>query len=146
MAEIVAVCISEEKGTAKEDVRERTAIGGHGLEGDAHAGPWHRQVSLLAEESRDVMKEKGVDVALGAYGENLITRGIALKDLPVGTKLKIAEKVLLKVTQIGKECHDRCAIYHQVGDCIMPKEGIFGRVLKGGKIYRGDMVRIISDL
>jgi len=146
MARIVAVCISEAKGTPKHDMGERKAIVGFGLEGDAHAGPWHRQVSLLAKESADVMRAKGLKIDHGSFGENLVTEGIEVKSLPIGTKLSVGKEVLLQVTQIGKVCHDRCAIYYQAGDCIMPREGIFAEVVRGGTIRVGDEVSVYSML
>ncbi|KNZ68995.1 MOSC domain-containing protein [Thermincola ferriacetica] len=143
---IVAVCTSEKKGTRKKNVGAGRLIIGHGLEGDAHAGPWHRQVSLLALESIEKMRQKGLDVNPGDFAENLTTQGIGLTDLPLGTKLKIGEKAIGEVTQIGKVCHDRCAIYYQAGDCVMPREGIFIRVLKEGTVKVGDTIEVIKDV
>ena len=116
----------------------------HGIVGDAHAGDWHRQVSLLAQESIDKMRALGLDVNAGDFAENITTSGIDLVSLPIGTRLQVGE-TLLEVTQIGKECHTRCAIYDQAGDCVMPKEGIFARVLSGGTIRPGDSVATIID-
>lgn len=141
MGEILAVCISEKKGTAKHDVGQIELIKDFGLKGDAHAGNWHRQVSLLSYEKIEEFRVKGINVKLGAFGENLVVKGIDLARLPIGTKL-MAGKVLLEVTQIGKECHDRCSIYNTVGDCIMPREGIFAKVLGGGNIKIGDTIKI----
>jgi MOSC domain-containing protein YiiM len=115
----------------------------HGIAGDAHAGEWHRQVSLLARESIAKMQKLGLDVTTGDFAENITTEGIDLPSLPVGTRLEVGE-ALLEVTQIGKECHTRCAIYYQAGDCVMPKEGIFARVLKGGIIRPGSPIRIVA--
>lgn len=143
---IVAVCTSEKKGTRKKNVGAGRLIIGHGLEGDAHAGPWHRQVSLLALESIEKMRQKGLDVNPGDFAENLTTQGIGLTDLPLGTKLKIGEKAIGEVTQIGKVCHDRCAIYYQAGDCVMPREGIFIKVLKEGTVKVGDTIEVIKDV
>lgn len=143
MAKIIAVCISEKKGTAKINVGEANMIANHGLEKDAHAGNWHRQVSLLSYEKIEEFKKKGIDVEEGAFGENLIVQGIDLPKLPIGTKLKINE-IELEVTQIGKKCHDHCKIYETVGDCIMPREGIFTRVLKGGVIKNGDFIKVVE--
>ncbi len=137
-----AVCISEEKGTQKADVRSRTVLFDQGLEGDAHAGFMHRQVSLLATESIEEMRAKGLTLEAGAFGENLVTRGIELKSLSVGDRLLIGRQVLLEVTQIGKECVSRCAIYYLAGDCIMPREGIFARVLRGGRVEAGDSIEV----
>ena len=129
MSQVIAICTSEKKGTAKYMVEEATLIENFGIEGDAHAGKWHRQVSLLALEKIEDFNSKGANVDFGAFGENLVVSGIKLNELPVGQKIKIGE-VELEVTQIGKECHTRCAIYYRVGQCIMPKNGIFTRVLK----------------
>ena len=137
MSKVLAICISKHKGTLKNEVSEANFIEEFGIEGDAHAGKWHRQVSLLAFEKIDDFRNKGGNVDFGAFGENLVVDGIELHKLPVGQQLQVGE-VLLEVTQIGKECHDKCAIYYQVGECIMPKNGIFTRVLKGGKVKVGD--------
>lgn len=142
MAEIVAVCTSEKKGERKKNINKGLLVAEHGLEGDAHAGPWHRQVSLLALESIDKMRAMGLDVNPGDFAENLTTRGIDLVILPIGTKLKIGDAALGEVTQIGKECHTRCAIYYQAGDCVMPREGIFIRVLTGGEVKVGDQIEV----
>ncbi|MEK7369132.1 MAG: MOSC domain-containing protein [Planctomycetota bacterium] len=141
---VVAVCISEKKGTQKEDVGEVKLIKDYGAEGDAHAGPGHRQVSLLALESANVMKEKGLDIDSGDFGENIVTEGLELKRLRLGTRLKVGRDALLEITQIGKECHDRCAIYYTAGDCIMPREGIFGVVQAGGIVRVGDEIKILD--
>jgi len=142
MAEIVAVCTSAKKGERKINVGESLLIKGQGLKGDAHAGFAHRQVSLLAEESIAKMTVKGLDVGPGDFAENLTTTGIDLVSLPIGTRLQAGPEAILRVTQIGKECHDRCAIYYQAGDCVMPREGIFAEVLLGGKIREGDGLEI----
>jgi len=144
MGNVVAVCISEKKGTQKRDIGICKLIEHFGLEGDAHAGKWHRQVSLLARESADIMRKKGLDIEDGDFGENIVTEGIELKALPVGTVLKIGEGIIIKVTQIGKLCHDRCAIYYKAGDCIMPREGIFAEILAGGTIKAGDEITILE--
>ncbi len=143
---IVAVCTSEKKGMRKKDVGAGVLVPEHGLEGDAHAGPWHRQVSLLALESIDKMRKLGLDVNPGDFAENLTTEGLVLVDLPIGTKVKIGADALGEVTQIGKECHTRCAIYYQAGDCVMPKEGIFIKVLKGGEVKTGDAIEVMGDV
>lgn len=140
-AEIVAVCTSLRKGERKTPVAEVELREEHGIVGDAHAGPWHRQVSLLASESIAKMQALGLDVTHGDFAENLTTRGIELVTLPLGTRLTIGPTVL-EVTQIGKECHTRCSIYYQAGDCVMPKEGIFARVIRGGIIRPGASVAI----
>ena len=139
MATIKAVCISEKKGTAKKNIGQAELIENFGLKDDAHAGDWHRQVSLLSYEKIEEFKALGVDVKDGDFGENLIVEGIDLAKLPIGTKITI-NQVLLEVTQIGKECHTGCAIAQAVGKCIMPTEGIFARVLKGGTVKTGDKV------
>jgi len=117
----------------------------HGLENDAHAGPWHRQVSLLALESVQKMRDVGLDVNPGDFAENITTVGVDLVSLPIGTHIAFGAEALGEVTQIGKECHTRCAIYYQAGDCVMPKEGIFIRVLKGGTIKVGDEVHVLEQ-
>jgi molybdopterin adenylyltransferase len=138
---VVSVNVSPEKGVQKTpQVSVRLEVGS-GIDGDAHAGAWHRQVSLLASESIARMKALGADVQPGAFGENLTTEGLAVHALPVGTRLRVGP-ALLEVTQIGKECHDRCAIYRQVGDCVMPREGIFVRVLEGGDVRPGDGILV----
>ena len=136
MPQVLAVCISEKKGTVKHPVPEIQLKIGHGILGDAHAGSWHRQVSLLADESVELMRQRFPDIPTGAFAENILTQGIALSKLPVGTKLRVGQ-VLLQVTQIGKECHADCAIRRQVGDCVMPREGIFTKVLEEGSIRLG---------
>ena len=141
---IVSIAKSKKKGTRKKTITEVTLKIDHGLEGDAHAGDWHRQVSLLASESIEYMRAKGLDVTFGDFAENIATEGIDWKTIPVGTKVKLGEGALVEITQIGKVCHNKCAIYYQAGDCIMPKEGIFAKVLKEGTIKVGDSIRIIG--
>ncbi len=138
-AKIVATCISESKGERKTPVERVELRTEHGIIGDAHAGDWHRQISLLASESIAKMKALGLDVDSGDFAENLTTEGIDLVNLPIGTRLRVGA-TLLEVTQIGKECHNRCAIYYQAGDCVMPKEGIFARVIEGGTIKPDDPI------
>ncbi len=140
VAIIRAVCISLNKGERKNNIGRGLLVADHGLEGDAHAGPWHRQVSLLATESIQKMRDLGLDVGPGDFAENITTEGIELVSLPVGTRLRLGPEALGEVTQIGKVCHDRCAIYYQAGDCVMPREGIFIRVLKGGPVAVGDPI------
>lgn len=143
MARVIGVNISKTKGVPKENIPEGNFIVDHGLEGDAHAGKWHRQVSLLGVESINKMKAIGIKgLCSGKFAENLTTEGINLYELPIGTKLQIGES-LQEVTQIGKECHSGCAIFHKVGQCIMPKEGIFTKVLKGGKVKVGDEINVV---
>jgi molybdopterin adenylyltransferase len=142
---VTAVCMSEVKHVQKEDVGSALLVEGSGLEGDAHAGFAHRQVSLLAEESIDKMRERGLeDLRPGAFGENLTTRGIDLLSLKVGDRLKVGGEAVLEVSQIGKECVDRCAIYYKAGDCIMPREGIFAKVIRGGRVSSGDPLRLLE--
>ena len=143
-ARVVAVCISENKGERKKPIPEGRLVVEHGLEGDGHAGDWHRQVSLLASESIAKMRSLGLDVDSGDFAENITTSGIELVTLPIGTRLRVGETEL-EVTQIGKECHTRCAIYYQAGDCVMPKEGIFARVITGGMIRPGDEVEVVTS-
>jgi MOSC domain-containing protein YiiM len=140
---VIAVCISEKKGERKTPVASIEVRENHGIVGDAHAGDWHRQVSLLASESIAKMQALGLDVTTGDFAENITTSGIELVSLPVGTRLVLGE-VVLEVTQIGKECHTRCAIYYQAGDCVMPKEGIFARVVQGGTIVPGCPIALLS--
>lgn len=140
---VAAVSISEKKGTKKHPVEYIKLIEDYGIEGDAHAGKWHRQVSLLAQESMERMKEKLPTLSAGDFAENILTEGLTLYTLPIGTVLKIGE-CLLEVTQIGKECHLGCEIRHIVGDCVMPREGIFTKVLKGGKIKSEDEIEILK--
>ena len=140
---VVAVCTSEHKGTVKRDVGSGTLVEELGLEGDAHAGFAHRQVSLLAQEDIDTMKEKLPDLIPGSFAENLTVRGVDLGSLSVGDRIE-AGPTLLEVSQIGKECHTRCQVYHATGDCIMPKKGIFCRGLRGGPVRTGDPVRILA--
>jgi len=143
MARIIAVCKSKKKGTRKEDVKEGLLEEGFGLVGDAHADCCtHRQVSLLAVESIDKMRALGLELSPGDFAENLTTEGIDLVSLPVGTRMSVGKQVILEVTQIGKECHTKCAIYKQVGKCIMPEEGVFARVIKGGPVRAGDQIEV----
>ncbi|WP_306536199.1 MOSC domain-containing protein [Geobacter sp.] len=141
-AKVVAVCISKNKGERKTPVASVELRENHGIVGDAHAGEWHRQVSLLATESIAKMRAMGLDVDSGDFAENITTEGIDLPALPIGTRLTVGE-TLLEVTQIGKECHTRCAIFYQAGDCVMPKEGIFVRVLTGGTVRPGDAIELV---
>ncbi len=138
MGYIEAICLSEKKGTPKHEVFSADLRTDWGIVHDAHAGNWHRQISLLAGEDIDTVKEKIPELKIGAFAENLITRGIDLTQIPIGGKLRIGEDILLEITQIGKECHSGCAIQKITGDCIMPRRGIFARVLKGGKIKPKD--------
>lgn len=142
---ITSVNISKKKGTQKTPVDgEQLVVEQFGLKDDAHAGQWHRQVSFLASESIDKAEQAGLDVEEGSFGENFTTEGIDLLALPLGTQLKVGDDVLVEVSQIGKVCHTRCAIYYAAGDCIFPREGIFGVVLKGGAVKEGDVLEVVK--
>jgi MOSC domain-containing protein YiiM len=146
VAKIIAVCCSDDKGVPKQDIGEGLFREEHGLEGDAHADCCtHRQVSLLAMESIEKMRKLGLDVKPGDFAENLTTEGIALISLPVGTRVAVGKEVVLEISQIGKECHTGCAIMRQVGKCIMPKEGVFARVVHGGIVKTGDGIGEAKD-
>lgn len=142
---ILAVCVSKNKGERKHNIGSSKLLKDLGLEGDAHAGFKHRQVSLLAIESIDSMRKKGLDVNPGDFAENLTTEGLDLVSLPIGTKLKVGSTIL-EVSQIGKECHHRCAIYYQAGDCVMPKEGIFAIVTTDGSVAVGDEIEVLDNV
>ena len=141
MGIVRGICISEKRGTQKHEVSEAKFVSDWGIENDAHAGHWHRQVSLLSLEKIEAFRARGVEVEFGAFGENLVVEGFDLSKVPVGTKFQIGEAIL-ELTQIGKECHSHCAIYKVMGDCIMPREGIFTRVLHGGVLTEGDEIVI----
>ena len=143
---ILSVNVSSDKGQKKHNIGRCLLVEGLGMEGDAHAGMEIRQVSLLARESIEKIRAKGLDVQYGDFAENLTTEGIILHELPVGNRFIIGENISLELTQIGKVCHDRCAIYAQVGDCVMPREGIFAKVIIGGEVKVGDTIRIVSSL
>lgn len=143
---IVAVCVSDEKGTQKHSIDMAVLKPDHGIEGDAHAGSWHRQVSLLADEAIETMRAQGLALTYGNFGENIVTQGIDLRELGVGTTLKLGDTVTGEITQIGKVCHDRCAIYFQTGDCIMPREGLFLRILTGGTVSVGDEIKVLHKV
>ena len=140
---VIAVCTSEKKGTQKAEVSCIKLVPEWGIEGDAHAGKWHRQVSMLGLEKIEGFRAKGAEVDFGAFGENIIVEGFDLRTLPVGTRFRVGD-TLLELTQIGKECHTHCAIYHQVGDCIMPREGVFCIVIEGGEVKPGDEIELIE--
>ena len=145
MATVSAVCISDIKGIIKSPVEEITVRESHGVVGDAHAGEWHRQVSLLADESVDRLRDRMPELSAGVFAENILTKGLVLHTLPVGTKMRVGG-ALMEVTQIGKECHnDGCAIKRQTGDCVMPREGIFASVLQGGVIRPGDAIEVLDE-
>lgn len=145
MAKVTAINISEKKGVPKTTIPEGEFIADFGLNGDAHGGNWHRQVSLLGQESIDKMTALGIKgLCTGKFAENITTEGIVLYELPVGTRFQISD-CIFEVTQIGKECHKKCAIYHKIGDCIMPKEGIFVKVIKGGIVRPGDEIIVNNN-
>ena len=144
MGKVLAVCISERKGTEKQNVGSARFIEDWGIENDSHAGKWHRQVSLLSHEKIEAFRARGAEVIDGAFGENLVVDGFDFRTLPVGTKFKCND-VVLELTQIGKECHSGCAIYQKMGECIMPREGVFTRVLHGGTISVGDTMEILKE-
>lgn len=143
MGTVLAVCTSAVKGVQKQNVESAEFLVNHGIQGDAHAGAWHRQVSLLSADKIEAFRKRGAEVEYGAFGENLVVQGFDFRALPVGTLLRCGG-VLLEMTQIGKECHSHCAIYRQMGDCIMPREGVFARVLEGGTIRAGDTMEIVA--
>ncbi|WP_251421739.1 MOSC domain-containing protein [Veillonella agrestimuris] len=140
---IIAISKSEKKGQKKYNIESANLIVDHGMEGDAHAGNWHRQISLLGIASIEHMKAQGADVKPGDFAENITVEGLVLYEIPVGTKVKIGDEAILEITQIGKECHQGCAIMQQVGSCIMPTQGIFAKVLHNGTIRVGDEVQLI---
>jgi MOSC domain-containing protein YiiM len=142
---IVSIAVSRKKGTIKTPVAEAFLSKDHGLEGDAHAGLWHRQVSFLAAESIDAARGQGLSVGFGDFAENIATEGIDWKNLPIGTRVRLGREAVVEITQIGKECHNRCAIYYKAGDCIMPREGVFGRVITAGTIRCEDPVEILGS-
>ncbi|WP_251211760.1 MOSC domain-containing protein [Adlercreutzia murintestinalis] len=143
MGTIKAICTSDVKGIQKTETTSVELRPNWGIEDDAHAGNWHRQVSLLGYEKIEEFKARGANVANGSFGENLIVEGFDLKSLPIGTRLRAGDAEL-ELTQIGKECHARCAIYHKMGDCIMPREGVFCKVIQGGRITLGDRIDLIE--
>ncbi len=142
---IKAISVSKEKGTKKVNVPEAELRADFGIVGDAHAANWHRQVSLLAAESIDKMTAKGAKVSPGDFAENITTESLNLHELSVGSKLKLGQSVELEITQFGKKCHSRCEIFEQVGDCIMPREGVFARVTRAGAISVGGVIEVIND-
>ena len=144
-AKVKAVCLSEEKGTTKKVIEKGSLLENYGLKGDAHAGKWHRQLSLLDVSSIDKMRGQGYKLNFGDFAENITTEGLDnLFQLPVGKKLRINGEILLEITQIGKKCHHDCEIMQTIGDCVMPREGVFAKVLKGGEIKAGDKIEILS--
>ncbi len=144
MGIVKAICISDRRGTPKYGIEEAKLKEEWGIEGDAHGGTWHRQISLLSYDRIEEFKEKGADIDFGAFGENLVVEGFDFRKLPVGTRLQCNDAII-EMTQIGKECHTHCQIYHRMGDCIMPREGVFSKVIKGGTIRVGDRIEIIES-
>ncbi len=143
MGIVKAICISEKRGTQKKNIDKANIILGYGIEGDAHGGNWHRQISLLSFERQEEFRMKGADIDYGAFGENIVVEGFDFRNLPVGTRFKCND-VILEMTQIGKECHTHCQIYHKMGDCIMPREGVFAKVISEGTISVGDEMTMIE--
>ena len=142
---VIAVCIAPSKGEQKRAVERAVLVAGHGLEGDAHAGPWHRQVSLLSESDIDDMRDRGLELEPGDFGENLVVEDCGLERLGIGSRLSVADAEL-EITQIGKACHTRCAIYAQTGDCIMPRNGVFASVVRGGEVRPGESIRVLREV
>jgi cyclic pyranopterin phosphate synthase len=142
---IKAISVSQKRGTQKTNVPEAELKTDFGIVGDAHAASWHRQISLLANESIEKMIAKGAKVSPGNFAENITTKGIDLLSLSIGSKLKAGGNVELEISQFGKECHSRCAIFEQVGDCVMPREGVFAKVIKGGLVKVGDVIEVLND-
>jgi MOSC domain-containing protein YiiM len=144
MKKIVSIAISKKKGTRKTPVEAVVVVKDHGILGDAHAGPWERQISFLASEQIQEARSRGLNVDFGDFAENVATEGVDWKVLPLGTRVKLGQEVVVEITKIGKECHKKCAIYYQAGDCIMPREGVFARVIEGGTLRSGDEIEIIA--
>lgn len=142
---VKAISVSQNRGTSKRNIPAVQAKAGFGIEGDAHAGNWHRQISLLAEESIEKIRAKGSQVKSGDFAENITTEGIDLRFLKQGSKLRLGCEVEIEITQFGKECHGKCAIFQQIGDCIMPREGVFGRITKSGRIKVGDTIEVLNS-
>jgi MOSC domain-containing protein YiiM len=142
---VVSIAVSRKKGTRKNAVDEITLVEDHGLEGDAHAGKWHRQVSFLSSESIEQARSNGLEVGFGDFAENIATVGIDWAKLPIGTQVKIGNDAIVEITQIGKECHRKCAIFYQAGDCIMPREGVFAKVLRGGVVRIKDRIEMLDS-
>ncbi len=142
---IVSIAVSTQKGTTKTCVDQAQLIENHGIKGDAHAGDWHRQISFLAAESIDRAQTEDFKLNFGDFAENIATTGIDWKNQPVGSRFKLGKEALVEITQIGKKCHQKCAIFYRTGDCIMPKEGVFAKVLRGGSIRKGDIVEPLAS-
>ena len=142
---IVSIALSKKKGTRKTQIQEAWVVEGHGIRGDAHAGSWHRQISFLDATQIEKCRLAGLDVTFGDFAENIATEGMDWKRVPVGTRLRLGRSAIVEITQIGKECHKKCAIYYQAGDCIMPREGVFAQVLEGGLIQCGDAIEVLPE-
>lgn len=142
---IVSIAVSRTKGTIKKCVQQAELIEKHGIKDDAHAGDWHRQLSFLASESIENASSEAFKLNFGDFAENIATTGIDWKNQPVGQMFKLGDKALVEITQIGKECHKKCAIFYRTGDCIMPKEGVFAKILKGGEIKVGDKIERVTN-
>lgn len=143
---VLAVATSRHKGTPKSVAKEVILREDHGIEGDAHAGAWHRQVSLLASERIEEARQKGFEVSFGDFAENIATVGIDWKGVSIGSRFLVGESAVLEITQIGKECHGKCAVYYRNGDCIMPREGVFARVIRAGRVRQGDNLLPLEEL
>ena len=143
---IVSIAVSSKKGTRKTQVDTADILINHGVVGDAHAGPWERQVSFLAVESIEECKTRGLNVTFGDFAENIATEGVDWKNVPLGSRFRLGDDVVVEITKIGKECVKKCAIYYQAGDCIMPREGVFARVLEGGMIRCGDPITLLAPV
>jgi MOSC domain-containing protein YiiM len=144
MKRIVSVAVSKKKGTRKIPVESVKVLKDHGILGDAHAGPWERQISFLAGEQIQEARSRGLQVDFGDFAENVATEGVNWKDLPLGTRVKLGDQVIVEITKIGKECQKKCAIYYMAGDCIMPREGVFARVVEGGTLRCGDEIEVLN--
>lgn len=141
---IVSIAVSSKKGTVKECIEQAELVENHGIKGDAHAGDWHRQLSLLAAECIDMAKSKDSSIKFGDFAENVATTGIDWKEQPVGKVFRLGKDALVEITQIGKKCHSKCEIFYRTGDCIMPREGVFAKILKGGTIKIGDSIEPVE--
>jgi MOSC domain-containing protein YiiM len=144
MKKVVSVAVSKKKGTRKIPVESVNVLKDHGILGDAHAGPWERQISFLACEQIQEARSRGLRVGFGDFAENVATEGVNWKELPLGTRVKLGDQIIVEITKIGKECHKKCAIYYQAGDCIMPREGVFGRIIEGGTLRCGDEIEVLG--
>jgi len=140
---ITSLAISKTKGTVKTTIKKASLIENHGFKGDAHAGDWHRQISFLSQENIDAANRRGLNVSFGDFAENIASLGVDWKTIPVGKRVRLGKEVIVEISQIGKTCHKKCAIYYRAGDCIMPKEGVFAKVIKGGTLKINDKIKFI---